>query len=150
MSDEKPEIPASRPEDKGGPFGDGGPAPATSVNGQILDAVKQTNAQVLAPGFSPSQGSQGSGAVGTGIAYQKVAQAAAFAVQDATDYQRNMMSIGMTAQGVIMEMMIKNKANIPIYTPVLALIQEAVAAATAELAAVGTAATAVVTEFPKG
>ena len=119
------------------------PAPASGngkgVNPVILDAVSQTNESVQTY----------SGSSGTGIAYQKVAQAAAFAVQDATDYQRNMMSVGMTAQGVIMEMMISNPANIPIYTPVLALIQEAITAATAELTAVGTAASAVVSEFPQ-
>jgi len=124
-------------------------SPAQSVNPQILDAVKQSNSQVLKPDLSASSGGDPTSAVAISVAYQKVAQAAAFAVQDGTDYQRNMMAISMTAQGVIMEMMIKDKANIPIYTPVLALIQEAVTAATAEFTAVGTAATAVATEFPQ-
>jgi len=81
-------------------------------------------------------------------AYQKVAQAAAFSVQDATDYSRNIENVAMTAQGVIVAKMLENEANIPIYTPVLATLQEMVIAASTNLATVGATATTIATEFP--
>jgi len=108
------------------------------VNAQIIDAVNQTNAAVM--GSAANQGAA--------TAYQKVAQSAAFAVQDATDYSRNVENIAMTAQGVIVAKMLENEANIPIYTPVLAILQEMVVAASTNMATVGVTATAIATEFP--
>lgn len=122
------------------PQGGGSTAVASSggVNAQILDAVKQSTEAVM--GSAADQG--------MATAYQKVAQAAAFAVQDATDYSRNVENIAMTAQGVIVAKMLENEANIPIYTPVLATLQEMVIAASTNLATVGTTAAAVASEFP--
>lgn len=111
---------------------------AGGVNAQILDAVKQSTEAVM--GSAANQG--------MATAYQKVAQAAAFAVQDATDYSRNIENIAMTAQGVIVTKMLENEANIPIYTPVLATLQEMVIAASTNLATVGSTAAAVASEFP--
>ena len=108
------------------------------VNAQIIDAVSQTNAAVM--GTAADQGAA--------TAYQKVVQAAAFSVQDATDYSRNIENIAMTAQGVVVTKMLENEANIPIYTPVLATLQEMVVAASTNLATVGTTATTIATEFP--
>jgi len=113
-------------------------ATAGGVNAQIIDAVSQTNTAVL--GTAADQGAA--------TAYQKVAQSSAFAIQDATDYSRNIENIAMTAQGVIVTKMLENEANIPIYTPVLATLQEMVIAASTNLATVGTTATAIATEFP--
>ena len=59
-----------------------------------------------------------------------------------------MENIAMAAQGVIVTKMLENEANIPIYTPVLAILQEMVVAATTNMATVGTTAAATVTEFP--
>lgn len=108
------------------------------VNAQIIDAVNQSTAAVM--GNAATQGAA--------TAYQKVAQAAAFAVQDATDYSRNVENIAMTAQGVIVAKMLEDQSNIPIYTPVLATLQEMVIAASTNLATVGTTASAIATEFP--
>ncbi|OEJ65139.1 hypothetical protein BEN30_15775 [Magnetovibrio blakemorei] len=108
------------------------------MNAQIVDAVNQTNKAVM--GSAANQGAA--------TAYQKVAQAAAFAVQDATDYSRNIENIAMTAQGVIVAKMLEDQSNIPVYTPVLATLQEMVVAASVNLATVGTTATAIATEFP--
>lgn len=113
-------------------------ASAGGVNAQILDAVKQSTAAVM----------DNAATQGAATAYQKVAQAAAFAVQDATDYSRNVENIAMTAQGVIVAKMLEDQSNIPIYTPVLATLQEMVIAASTNLATVGTTASAVATEFP--
>ena len=113
-------------------------ATAGGVNAQIIDAVSQTNAAVM--GTAANQGAA--------TAYQKVVQAAAFSVQDATDYSRNIENIAMTAQGVVVTKMLENEANIPIYTPVLATLQEMVVAASTNLATVGATATTIATEFP--
>ncbi|WP_139135048.1 RebB family R body protein [Magnetovibrio blakemorei] len=113
-------------------------ATSGGVNAQIVDAVNQTNKAVM--GSAANQGAA--------TAYQKVAQAAAFAVQDATDYSRNIENIAMTAQGVIVAKMLEDQSNIPVYTPVLATLQEMVVAASVNLATVGTTATAIATEFP--
>lgn len=115
------------------------PAPAaTGVNAQILDAVNQTTTMVMSSAISQ----------GAATAYQKVAQATAFAVQDATDYSRNVENIAMTAQGVIVAKMLADQSAIPIYTPVLATLQEMVIAASTNLATVGATAATIASTFP--
>lgn len=111
---------------------------AGGVNAQILDAVNQTTSIMM--DNAPSEGAA--------VAYQKVAQAAAFAVQDATDYNRNMENIAMAAQGVIVTKMLEDQSNIPIYTPVLVILQDMVVAATTNMATVGTTSAATVAGFP--
>lgn len=114
-------------------------APAASgVNAQILDAVNQTTTMVMSSAVSQS----------AATAYQKVAQATAFAVQDATDYSRNVENIAMTAQGVIVAKMLADQSSIPIYTPVLATLQEMVIAASTNLATVGATAATIASTFP--
>lgn len=117
--------------------------PATTgpgVNSQILDAVKQSNSAVL--GSAANNGSA--------IAYQKVAQAASFAVQDSTDYLRNIMAMSSAATGVALKKMVENPATAAQYTPVLTAAQDAVTAAQENFAAVGSAAGTVVSGFPSG
>ena len=108
------------------------------VNSQVLDAVNQTTSIVMDSAVTQ----------GAATAYQKVAQATAFAVQDATDYSRNIENVAMTAQGVIVAKMLEDEANIPIYTPVLATLQEMVIAASTNLATVGATATTIATSYP--
>jgi len=108
------------------------------VNPQILDAVTKTQGFVL----------KTAGDEGKGIAYQKVSQAAAFAVQDATDYLRNIMTISMTAQGIALQKMVEAPAQAAIYTPILEAAQQAVVTAQTNFAGVGTAAAGVVNAFP--
>lgn len=84
---------------------------------------------------------------GASIALQKVAQAAAFAVQDSTDYLRNVQTISTAAQGVALTLMLETKN--PFYATVLAAAQEAVTVAQANFAAVGEAASTVVSDFAK-
>jgi hypothetical protein len=120
--------------------------PDPPVNGQILDAVKQTNRYVYAEdGNHPATG------IGTvyanTIAYPKVSQAAAFAVQDATDYLRNIMTMSATAQGVIFKLMVEHKEEAPMYFPILQQVQASVTAAQENLKAVGTSAAAVTKAF---
>lgn len=83
-------------------------AAPTVVNPQIIDAVKQSTAFAL--GFAPlgAQDSDPSKLVSAGaaIAYDKAVQAAALAVQDATDYQRNVLSLSAAVQGKAMAMVL--------------------------------------------
>lgn len=96
------------------------------VNPQIVDAVKTSTqytfgvADVLPPGGSGSGGSSGSGSsgadgtvlnAGTPIAYQKASQALAFSVQDAVDYQRNILSMTSAAEGKALQLMFEDIAN---------------------------------------
>jgi methylphosphotriester-DNA--protein-cysteine methyltransferase len=48
---------------------------------------------------------------GAGRAYQSVAQSAAIAIQDATDYMRNMSTIAVTATGIGMAQLVAGISN---------------------------------------
>ncbi|EDX79190.1 hypothetical protein ER13_03205 [Brevundimonas sp. EAKA] len=79
-----------------------------TVNSQIKDAVQTSTNWAL--GFAPlEQGTPSTStrvSAGGAIAYDKATQAAALSVQDAADYQRNMLSISTTVQGKAMAMML--------------------------------------------
>ena len=88
---------------------------ADDVNPQIVDAV--TTSTEFALGFA-DLGTQTTAAdtrisAGVAISYDKAAQAAAIAVQDAADYQRNMMSIATAVQGKAMAMILAAPAAPP-------------------------------------
>jgi flavin-binding protein dodecin len=120
---------------------------ATAVNGQIVDAVKTTTGFVYAEHLTPGQG------VGTvyanTIAYPKVSQAAAFAVQDATDYLRNIMTISTTTQGVVAKLMVEHYEQALLYAPILEQMQTAVTAAQQNFEKVGESAAKIMAEFGK-
>jgi len=111
------------------------------VNSQIVDAVKQTRNAVRINSDDTSK------VIDSGIAYQKASQAAAFAVQDATDYLRNIMSISSTAQGMALKLFLETKD--PLYSQILTQAQTAVTLAATNLEAVGMSATTVANEFPR-
>lgn len=77
---------------------------ANDVNPQIVDAV--TTSTEFALGFADlgTQSTVASSRISAGVAisYDKAAQAAAISVQDAADYQRNMLSISTAIQGKAM------------------------------------------------
>ena len=91
----------------------------TQVNQQIIDAVSTSTAFVF--GQDPASASQsdtdGSAAAksndsaATAIGYGKVAQATAYSVQDAIDYQRNVMSVSNAAQGKALALMFEDAAK---------------------------------------
>jgi hypothetical protein len=114
---------------------------AVQVNSQILDAVRQTRSAVRIDSGDTSK------VVDAGVGYQKASQAAALAVQDATDYLRNVMTIASTAEGMALKLMLETKD--PFYSTVLTEAQSAVSAAAANLEVVGKSATAVATSFPR-
>ncbi len=113
------------------------------VNQQILDAVTSSTGFV----FGPNVGNGSAANAGTAIAYQKVAQAAALAVQDATDYQRNVLSISTAAQGKALAMMLTEKTINP-YAEILLLAMIASIGAAVTAGAVHTVAAEVAKDFP--
>lgn len=149
----KPPVGPGAAEGQSGQDPPGTPAPANqpgaadaglvTVNSQIVDAVQQTRNAVRIAADDTSK------VLDAGIGYQKASQAAAFAVQDATDYLRNVMTIASTTEGIVMKLMIEHKEEAALYLPILTAAQGAVSAAAAALTAVGTAATGVATNFPR-
>ncbi|HEX8989194.1 MAG TPA: hypothetical protein VF816_14645 [Rhodocyclaceae bacterium] len=109
----------------------------------LVEAVQQTRSALRVAASDTSK------ALDAGIGYQKASQAAAFAVQDATDFLRNVMTMAATAEGVALKLMIEHKEEAAMYTPILTAAQQAVAAAAENLKTVGTAATSVATGFPR-
>lgn len=123
----------------------------TTVNPQITDAVATSTNWAL--GFAPLD--DGTANVSTrvsaggAIAYDKAAQAAAISVQDAADYQRNMLSISTAVQGKAMAMML---ASGGMSEPALIAYAMALVSSFAAPIAAGVAAESVthaLSDFPK-
>ena len=112
------------------------PPLSTALNPQIVQAVGTTNHAVL-NGAIPGA---------NGIAYQKVAQAAAYAVQDSTDYLRNIMSMASATTGVAMQQMLVKKEVDP-YADIIKAATQAVTDAQKTFTNVGTSASSVVKDF---
>ncbi|KXJ56121.1 MAG: hypothetical protein AXW12_08780 [Thalassospira sp. Nap_22] len=128
--------PAS-PSDPAAPDNPAGTPPlSTALNPQIVQAVGTTNHAVL-NGAIPGA---------NGVAYQKVAQAAAYAVQDSTDYLRNIMSMASATTGVAMQQMLATKEVSP-YSDIIKAATQAVTDAQTTFSNVGTSASSVVKDF---
>lgn len=112
------------------------PPLSTALNPQIVQAVGTTNHAVL-NGAIPGA---------NGVAYQKVAQAAAYAVQDSTDYLRNIMSMASATTGVAMQQMLAKKEVDP-YADIIKAATQAVTDAQKTFSSVGTSASSVVKDF---
>lgn len=112
------------------------PPLSTALNPQIVQAVGTTNHAVL----------NGAGPGANGIAYQKVAQAAAYAVQDSTDYMRNIMSMASATTGVALQKMLVEKKTDP-YADIIKAATQAVTDAQQTFTSVGTASSSVVKDF---
>jgi hypothetical protein len=126
------------------------PVSTAAVNQQILDAVQASTefAFGLNNEMQDSIGKQRLSA-GVAIAYDKAAQAAALGVQDATDYERNVLSISSAAQGKALAMILAGvKVEDAAVAFVLALIASVVAPIV--VAEVGMAQTSMLTNFPQG
>lgn len=121
------------------------------VNAQIVDAVRKSTGFVY--GLEPLDTTSAAGIqqfnAGTAIAYEKAAQAAALAMQDAADYQRNVMSVSAVAQGKALAMMLAEPAQAASYAMpfVLALVGSLAASITAGMAS--TEASKALQAFPK-
>lgn len=124
----KPAGPAAEPAST--------PPLSTALNPQIVQAVGTTNHAVL-NGAIPGA---------NGVAYQKVAQASAYAVQDSTDYMRSIMSMASATTGVAMQKMLATKEVDP-YSDIIAAAAKAVSDAQDTFAKVGKSASGVVKDF---
>jgi len=150
MAGKKPEdtVPGGNDDTVPGGNADEPTTPTTvntdALNPMIVQAVDFTNATMT----------NAVSAEANGIAYQKVAQATAYSIQDATDYLRNIMAMAGAAQGVALEKMIK-AAAIPdpplmsAYQTVMSTAQAAITVAEAVLKTTGTNAADVANKFPK-
>jgi len=83
---------------------------------------------------------------GAGRAYQSVAQSTAIAIQDATDYLRNVSTISATAIGVALAQIAATKGSEG--TQLLAAAQGLVPVAVTDFSNIGAAAITVATNYP--
>lgn len=135
-SGESSDSPSSTNNPPSGGGGTSSPPLSTALNPQIVQAVGTTNHAVL----------NGAGPGANGIAYQKVAQAAAYAVQDSTDYMRNIMSMASATTGVALQKMLVEKKTDP-YADIIKAATQAVTDAQQTFTSVGTASSSVVKDF---
>ncbi len=112
--------------------------PNSNVSSQQLDAVRQVQGASMVPGVVQ--------ATGAGKGYQSVAQSAAIAVQDGTDYLRNLRLITTTAIGVATAQMVAT--NNPDYASVITEAQAAVASGTKQLGKIGKSAAKLLKDYP--
>ena len=86
---------------------------------------------------------------GAGKAYQAVAQSMAIAVQDATDYLRNISSIASTAIAVSTQLMIQERQVEP-YGSIIAKSQESVNSSAEIFERIGKSSGEILKQFPSG
>ena len=97
------------------PKGNNSPAKnGPPVNAQIIDAVEKSTDFVFGFGAGSNAGTAAGTAptqvynAGSAIAFEKAAQATAYQIQDAADYERNMLSINGAAQGKALALMFED------------------------------------------
>ena len=150
MSDPTEPTDDEGPTSPDAPDGDAnGTAEKSAVNKQIIDAVQASTEYAfgLNNALQDSTGKDRLSA-SVAIAYDKAAQAAALGVQDATDYERNVLSISSATQGKALAMILAQQ-NVPeaAIAFVLALVASIVAPIV--VAEVGTAQTYMLDKFPQ-
>lgn len=110
----------------------------TKVNPQIVDSLNVQAQTITDQAVTERQG--------RGLAFQAVAQSTAMAVQDATDYLRNMSMIATTAVGTALAKMIETKD--PSYARVVELAQSPVKVAAESFHLIGASASEIVKSYP--
>jgi hypothetical protein len=111
----------------------------TTLNPQLLDSMKQVRAAVSYPEITFDTGS--------GKAFNFVAQAAAMAVQDATDNLRNISTVSTTAIGVAMTQLISS-GDVRTWEPVVQIAQGLVRNCAIDFQTIGAQAADVLRSFP--
>ena len=129
--------------------------PASVVNPQIVNAVQTSTEYALGFGALNDQTADAKAVVSAGaaIAYDKAVQAAALAVQDAADYERNVLSISAAVQGKALAMILADPLEVdwesgPVVAFGLAILSSLVAPVAAGLASVAVSE-AVTLTFPR-
>ncbi len=131
----------------------GDPPPSSlQVNSQIIDAVRKSTAFAFGLENKLQPPVDGGGtrlSSGAAIAYEKAAQAAAIAIQDAVDYQRNVLSISNVAQGKALATMFADESKIPQCAIILALALASSLAAAITVGEIGAQVNKVIDGFPR-
>ncbi|HEY2068064.1 MAG TPA: hypothetical protein VGG48_00795 [Rhizomicrobium sp.] len=125
-------------------------ASTSAVNEQILGAVQATTefAFGLTTELNPKPDNGARLSAGVAIAYDKAAQAAALGVQDATDYERNILSLSSATQGKALAMILAGD-NVPDAAVAFVLALVASFVAPIVVAEVGYAQTSMLKSFPQ-
>lgn len=113
---------------------------ADNVTAQMVEAINQAQLATLSPSVVRASGA--------GKAYQSVAQSGAIAVQDATDYLRNVQTMVTTATGLALAQMFAGKPE-PAAT-IITTAQTALTNGIASFASICAAAAAMLRSFPSG
>jgi hypothetical protein len=111
----------------------------STLNAQLLDSIKQVRSAVSYPDVTIETGS--------GKAFNFVAQAAAMAVQDATDNLRNISTMSTTAIGVAMTQLVSS-GDVQTWGPVVQVAQTLVRNCAVDFQTIGTQAAEVLRSFP--
>jgi|GEM_PF-1395504 len=121
-----------------------------AVNAQILGAVQASTdfAFGLATSLAPAVPNGTRMSAGTAIAYEKAAQAAALAIQDASDYARNVMSVAGVAQGKALAEILAG-VNVSNAKDAMTQAQTAVSAAATAVGLLNKAQTDMLKDFPR-
>ncbi len=113
------------------------------LNPQVVDALSVARDATLCPKVIMIEGK--------GKAYQAVAQSVSIAIQDATDYLRNISTVSATAQGVAMAKILETKDVKQDYAKAIAAANTMVVEAAGIFKSVGDNAATVLEGFvPKG
>ena len=117
-------------------------ADPVTVNAQVIDIINQAQTATMSHQVVLTSGA--------GKAYQSVAQSSAIAIQDATDALRNITTMATSAAGIAIAQMLANPATASLYKDVLTEAQTIMTNAAADYSTIGTAAAAILQEFPAG
>lgn len=111
----------------------------TTIHPQLLDTMTQVRAAVNYPEIAVETGS--------GKAFNFVAQAAAMAIQDATDNLRNLSTVSTTAIGVAMTQLVSS-GDLHTWGPIVTLAQGLVSSSAQDFTNIGTQAAEMLRNFP--
>lgn len=114
-------------------------ADSERVNPQVLDTISVVQGATMVNGVVKTSGA--------GKAYQSVAQSSAMAVQDATDYLRNMGTMSTTAVGAAMAQLLADPQEFVLYKEVLNEAQGLVTRAAHNFKTIGEDAAEVLAKF---
>jgi len=114
-------------------------ADAVRVNPQVLDTISVLQGATMVSGVVRTSGA--------GKAYQSVAQSSAMAVQDATDYLRNMGTMSTTAVGAAMAQLLADPKEFGLYKEVINEAQGLVTKAADNFKTIGKDAAEVLQNF---
>jgi hypothetical protein len=129
------------------------PDPGTPpINSQIIQAVEQSTrfAFGLEQQLRPPVKDGTRLSSGAAIAYEKAAQAGALAVQDAADYQRNVLSISNVAQAKALATILADESKIVPCAVVFVLAIAGSLAAAMTAGEIGTQVDTMLSKFPRG